>query len=567
MDYFLYMILSPIAFAVVFITITVTWKFRHERIGQALLVYFLLVILFLVTNVFELLAESESWMLIWTKLQISFNSLIPVAWVVFALSLTRSESPFIKKLIFLLLIIPFFTIILVSSYPLNHFFYTGHSVVEVDIYSTLDTDYAPFFWVFGTHEYTLLIAGAILILKNIRSENIIFRRQSLFITLGTAAPLAANLIYILPLPFLSHKDFTPLAFALSGLFFFICIYWERFLEIIPFSRNLIVDEMDQGLLIVDPNGVVVDANRSFLSLFSLEAPDILGKSLSTVSPVWDIIMEPYLLKKPVSEVIVSRGENRITCSVMIKPVMLRKNTEYGVLLMFTDISLLVGLYDEKLDMLRKIEDSNKRLEGAKLQLIEKENQVALGNLASGIIAELRDQVLKGEELKGEARSRTLEVFSNFLYLADHDKEDPEGYDMNGALKKILDLLILWLKPSFPVDTSLGDLPSIGFCGNKVNQILLALLVYALKAAERLEKSEKKVLIQTWRDDSSVFCSISHTGQFLDLSRPGEAWQQNDVSDLISTLEIIKKHYNGTFDLGYQDRMAVFTLSLPVRTKE
>ena len=565
MDYFIYMILSPIAFAVVFITFTVTWKFRHERIGQALLVYFILVIFFLVSNVFELLADSESWMLIWTKLQISFNTFIPVAWVVFALSLTRSESPFLKKLILLLLIIPFLSILMVATYPQNHFFYSAHSVVNIDIYSTLDTHYAPFFWVFGAHEYTLLIAGAIIIMKNIRSENSLFRKPSLFIALGTAAPLIANLLHILPFSFLPRKDFTPLAFALSGLFFFISIYWERFLEIIPFSRNLIVDEMDQGLLIVDPDGVVIDANRALLSLFSLKSSDIISKSLSSVSCLWEIIMEPYLLRKPVFEVIVPRGVNRITCSVTIKPVMLRKGTEYGCLIMFTDISLLVGLYDEKLSMLRKIEDSNKKLEETRLQLLEKENQVALGFLASGIIAELRDQVVREQELSGEARARTLEVFSNFLYIADHDKEDSEGYDINAAVKKILDLLNLWLKPSFSINTSLGGLPSIDFRGSKMNQILLALLVYAIKAAERLEISEKKVLVKTWRDDSSVFCSIFHTGQFLDFSRPGETWQQNDFSDLISTLEIIKKHYKGTFNLGYQDKMAFFILSLPIRS--
>ena len=389
MEYIIFLILSPIAFTIMFITMTVTWKYRNEKTGRALLFYFSFVLLFLTTNVFELMALNEQWMLIWTKLQISFYSIIPVAWVMFALRLTRSDSDFVRKLKNLLLIIPLFTILLVTAYPRLPFFYTGHAVNFIGSYSTLDTRYGPFFWVFGAHAYLLLIVGAIVILKYIYSNSLYVRRQVFFISLGTALPLAANILYILPLPFFTHKDYTPLAFSLAGLLFFISIYWHRFLEIIPYARNIIIDEMDQALLILDHGGAVIDANRSFMQLFSFDKT-IIGKNVNTVEPIWSYIKREYMSQNDLFEIVLAMGEKRITCSVRIKPILMEGNREYGRLVTFSDISLLVGLYNEKLDLLKKMEETYKKLNSTKLQLIHKEKLATIGHISAGMAHEIKN---------------------------------------------------------------------------------------------------------------------------------------------------------------------------------
>ncbi len=607
MEYVVYLVLSPIAFAIIFITATVSWKYRSEKIGQSLLIYFFLVLLFLVTNIFELMAVSEGWMLFWTKAQISFYSLIPVSWVAFALNLTRAKRDFVKKLIYLLLIIPFFTVLLVSTYPLHNFFYTGHSVYEIGIYSTLDTQYGPFFWVFGAHDYLLLITGAIVILKYIYSESLLFRKQVLFFTLGCALPLMANILYILPLPFFAHKDFTPLAFAVSGLFFFISIFWHRFLEIIPYARNIIIDEMDQGMLILDPYGVIVDANKSLMDLFSLKTP-ILGKTISSVAPVWDNIMEQYLLKKQLSEVVMLIGDKKITCSVMIKPILLDRQVEYGVLITFTDISLLVGLYDEKLDLLRKMEDSYKKLNSTKIQLIHKEKLASIGYLSEVMAQKIKDplgfitdhhrflentlekmdqqgcfkenppeytEIRNMIEEMGAGLERILNVVDNLLIFTKQMEDEtinPE-YDLNSAIDRTVQILSGTVNPSLTLDKTLGNLPVIECYGSEINQVLLNLLTNAFQAAGELTDQDRRVKIQTWSDGSYVYCSIANTGPPIDsgnlqrifdpfytTKEPGKGTGLG----LSTASDIVVHRHSGSIDVDRQEGMTVFTVSLPIR---
>ncbi|MDC7231721.1 MAG: histidine kinase N-terminal 7TM domain-containing protein, partial [Spirochaetales bacterium] len=252
MEYIVFLILAPISFAITYVTILVTWKYRKELLGRILIIYFLSIQLHLVSNVLELISKQEQMMLFWTKVQISVYGLIPVYWLAFALVFSNNRKT-AKDLLSLwkVLLIPVASAVLVFLYPLTDVFYTGHRVLNNIGLSTLRTEYNYFFWVYGAHCYILFIAGSFLTLRHLISTGILFQKLSFFIMVGSLFPLIANLMYILPLPVFVQKDFTPIALALSGLFFFIGIYWHRFLDIIPIARNIIVEEMDQGIIILD----------------------------------------------------------------------------------------------------------------------------------------------------------------------------------------------------------------------------------------------------------------------------------------------------------------------------
>ncbi len=606
MEYIIYLILSPIAFTVMFITMTVTWKYRHEKTGRSLLIYFAFVLLFLTTNVFELMALSERWMLTWTKFQISFYSLIPVAWVMFALRLTRSESDFVRKLKYLLLIIPFFTILLVSAYPRLSFFYTGHSVSLIGQYSTLDTRYGPFFWVFGAHAYLLLIVGAMIILKYIYSDSLYVRRQVFFVSLGTALPLMANILYILPLPFFTHKDYTPLAFSLAGLLFFISIYWHRFLEVIPYARNIIIDEMDQALLILDHEGSVIDANRSFLDLFALDK-GIIGKNVNTLEPVWPYIDREYLSQKDLFEVVLAMGEKRITCSVRIKPILMEGNREYGRLITFSDISLLVGLYNEKLDLLKKMEETYQKLNSTKLQLIHKDKLAAIGHISAGMAHEIKNPLSfltsnhrylykQLEKMKsdpgldvyadilteiwevlddsGEGMQRILDVVNNLLDFSRKEGEDTmdHEFDLNSGVERTLKILKGTINPSLSVEKDLGSLPGIECFSSEINQVMLNLLTNAVQAAEEELTPDSSVKVKTWAADQKVAFSITNTGAPIkeeSLKKVFDPFFTTKIAGkgtglgLSIASDIVVKRHNGTIDIDRRGEYTVFTVSLPV----
>ncbi|MDC7238772.1 MAG: histidine kinase N-terminal 7TM domain-containing protein, partial [Spirochaetales bacterium] len=329
MEYYLYLIITPIAFAIVFITIAITWKYRQEALGSSLLVYFFLIMLFLMTNVFELVAGKEFWLLVWTKAQITLYSFIPVVWIVFSVRFSKIEitsSIHVYKRI--ILVVPVLTTLLVWTYPLHKLFYSSHEIVSISGFSTLNTKNSFFFWIFGAHSYLLLIIGAIFISRQLLARGQLFQRLSVIIFLGSIFPLAANILFILPLPFFIFKDYTPIAFAVSGLFFFIGIYWHRFLEIIPIARNIVVEEMDQGVVIMDKSDRIIDINHSAREILGIKR-NILGEELQSVEEIWPNIKHSYKKEDCLFETMVGNGVDVKQCNIRVKPICLDQQEQSG----------------------------------------------------------------------------------------------------------------------------------------------------------------------------------------------------------------------------------------------
>jgi hypothetical protein len=69
------------------------------------------------------------------------------------------------------------------------------------------------------------------------------------IIVGALVPWAGNLLYLLDA--FPGFDFTPVAFAASGILFTLGIYRYRLFGLVPVAREMVVDSMDDGVLVLD----------------------------------------------------------------------------------------------------------------------------------------------------------------------------------------------------------------------------------------------------------------------------------------------------------------------------
>ena len=87
-------------------------------------------------------------------------------------------------------------------------------------------------------------------------------------------PWVANALYICGLnPFL-HLDLTPFAFSATGLICAWALLRLKLLDLAPVARDLLVEHMDYGVLVLDERQRIVDANPA--------ARIFLGKSADVV---------------------------------------------------------------------------------------------------------------------------------------------------------------------------------------------------------------------------------------------------------------------------------------------
>ena len=78
-----------------------------------------------------------------------------------------------------------------------------------------------------------------------------YRRQTALIIAGAIVPWIGNFLYLTRVTPVTAVDITPLAFAVSGLCFTWGLYRYRLFGLVPVARDMVVDSMEDGVMVLD----------------------------------------------------------------------------------------------------------------------------------------------------------------------------------------------------------------------------------------------------------------------------------------------------------------------------
>lgn len=115
--------------------------------------------------------------------------------------------------------------------------------------------------------YALYGIGLILI-TYIREKNAVTKRCYLVMSFAMASITLSYLIYIFKLiPIANVFDVTIFGFAIGTLFMLIAIFKYKMLDTETLARNYIVDELSEGIIVVDNDGKITYCNKPAMRLF------------------------------------------------------------------------------------------------------------------------------------------------------------------------------------------------------------------------------------------------------------------------------------------------------------
>lgn len=162
-----------------------------------------------------------------------------------------------------------------------------HATVENQYgVSVLTVEYGPWLNAFVVYCYLLVAAGLALLVRELRRCRAGERAPIIALGVSVLLPLAGWLLYRLPLTPMRQLDYTAIGFLASGVSLLLAVR-RMHLSPIPFSlQRAIVRGMDDGVLVVDADGRVVDINAAGLRLFGLSAVAIAGRALEELLPAW-----------------------------------------------------------------------------------------------------------------------------------------------------------------------------------------------------------------------------------------------------------------------------------------
>lgn len=292
MQYTVFLILGPIAAIVCGVVFYRIGRISHittgaRRTAVSLRWYLAVITGFLLTNSAELLAPTPAATLFLAQLDYLFITFTPVAWFAFVLAYTGRERLLTPSNFWPFCISPVVTILMVWTNDLHGLVWQSYTFKPAGAFLAMSVGaYGGWFWVHTLYSYGLFLVGAGLVLTAYFRSHRLYRRQSVWVLVGALTPLLVNMIYIFRLVPGLRKDFSPVTFAMAGLAFAVGIYRYRLLDLMPVARAALVEELNDGVIVLDPEDRVVDLNPAARRILHLPAEFELGLPASDLLPFW-----------------------------------------------------------------------------------------------------------------------------------------------------------------------------------------------------------------------------------------------------------------------------------------
>lgn len=270
-----------------------TWQ-RRQTVGARSFAFLMLALFqWGLTYVVQVASTDLNTKILLNKLTFLGIVVTPVIWLVFALEYTGRKTWITNLRIALLFVMPAITMIVIMTDDIHHYFWTHVELSQEGDLLLLDTGNGFWFWVHAAYSYSMLLIGAIFIVRALLRWPSQYRGQMGWTLLAVAAPWLANIITVFKLlPILI--DLTPFAFTITGVGMAFALFRHHMLDLAPIARDIVINGMNDGMIVLDSNRRIVDINPSALKMVGLSSSiEPIGKRLGEVITEWPHLIERY----------------------------------------------------------------------------------------------------------------------------------------------------------------------------------------------------------------------------------------------------------------------------------
>ena len=318
-----------------------SWRRRGMTGAQALAVLMAGVCIWAAGYALELSGANLSTKIFWAKVEYIGIASVPVAWLAFALQYTGREGRLTGRNVALLSALPLVTLVLAWTNEAHELVWSS---TELDRrggpFLALEVDHGAWFWVHLSYSYLLLLIGTILLITMLSRSPHLYRKQNLALLVAVLVPWVGNGVYVLGLSPVPNLDLTPFAFLLSGMAIALSLFGFRLLDVVPVARDNVIEDMTDGVVVLDMQDRVVDINPAAERFVGSSAREAIGQGVTELVPDWSRLFEHHYGRAVEIHEEVSVGEEpaRRNYELTLSPVVDRKGHSRGRLILLHDIT-------------------------------------------------------------------------------------------------------------------------------------------------------------------------------------------------------------------------------------
>ncbi|MFJ8246244.1 histidine kinase N-terminal 7TM domain-containing protein [Peribacillus asahii] len=245
---------------------------------------------------------------------------------------------------YLLFVIPINTIFMHSTNDLHHLYYTSVELRSDSPFPIIKLEWGPWFYIHAIFLFLCLMISVLILLMQLKKSVFRFQMQILMMIAGLIVPIIANHFYLNGLsPY--GIDLGPVSMSISFLFHGAALLSFQMFNVAPIARDTVFENMKDGIIVLNQNGVIVDYNHAMLNALPILNNHVIGKALLDVLN-GDKQLVDIIYHKQEGDYELCLDGKMIHYHIRFSPVRNKNNLPIGQIITFVDVTERVYMQKE-----------------------------------------------------------------------------------------------------------------------------------------------------------------------------------------------------------------------------
>ncbi len=270
------------------------------------------------------------------SLKYVFVVIVPVTWFSFGLYYSNRIRHLRTLHIGYLMALPMATLIIIITNAHHQWIFTTLEWYHTDSNFLVVRKFGFWFWIHTSYCYALLALGTFFLAKSTVDSPGPYRKQLAALLGGCLTPWLANMIFIFDFNWMPGLDLTPFAFTVSGLAFMLGILRYRVLDIVPIAHDIVIKSMNNGILVLDTDGRILNLNASAAQLACLQISEAIGMPIREAVSWWPGTSASCLDETPLTRTVDVTCKEQTRLIQLTRSVIRAKDKPVGHLIVMQD---------------------------------------------------------------------------------------------------------------------------------------------------------------------------------------------------------------------------------------
>src|SRR5215213_5562460 len=265
--------------------------------------------------------------------------LVPATSMLIAMQISGQSYWARAPFIIALSIEPLLILILLFTDPWHGLFFAGKETQNIGMIMAA-------FWTNVIYSYLLLLIAFLVLIRRFFQTSGIYKKQIVVLMVGIGFPWLNSIIFVSGLSPFPNADNTPLSFTVAALAFTYALFHYGLLDIIPIARHVLIENMGDGVLVLDSQNRWVDINPAAEQVLGLHEKSRIGEPVEAIVSAWSEIVQAFQDVKDTNTVIPIGDPPQGYFDLRISPLYDNDRRFLGRLVVWHDITTLKRAQDE-----------------------------------------------------------------------------------------------------------------------------------------------------------------------------------------------------------------------------